>query len=61
MTAGHVDVDYTNWDWLPQAAAEIQDYLARLLVEASIKPHDISARSKLISSFQKKCELKGYK
>lgn len=60
VTTTDVDVDYTKWDWLPQAAVEIQDYLARLLVEASINPHDISARPKLISSFQDKCKQKGY-
>lgn len=52
--------DYTDWDWLPQAAAEIESYLKRLLTEVSITPHDVSARHKSIESFQEKCSRKDY-
>lgn len=49
-----VEIDYTNWDWLPRAASEFQAYLVRLLAEQTIKPHDVSARAKSIASFQRK-------
>lgn len=51
---------YRAWDWLPAAADEAQLYLTRLLTEASIIAHDISARAKSIKSFQNKCEHKNY-
>lgn len=53
-------IEYTNWDWLPRAAAEIESYIARLLAEANIKAHDISARAKSIKSFEDKQALKTY-
>lgn len=53
-------IDFTHWDWLPKAAAEIEDYLNRLLTEASITPHNISARSKSIRSFLGKHHQKQY-
>lgn len=53
-------IDFTHWDWLPMASAEIEDYLNRLLTEASITPHNISARSKSIRSFLGKHQQKNY-
>lgn len=59
--AGTLDItDFVDWDWLPGAAGEIKDYLARLLTEGSITAHVVDARSKSIASFQEKCERKGY-
>lgn len=61
MMTGRTDqIDFTHWDWLPMAAAEIEDYLNRLLTEASITPHNISARSKSIRSFLGKHHQKQY-
>lgn len=61
MTAGHLEhTDYVDWDWLPGAAVEVKDYLTRLLSEASIRPHAVESRSKLIASFQEKCARKEY-
>lgn len=54
------EIDYTAWDWLPRAAEEIQDYLERLLAEASITEHSVVARPKSIASFQEKVLRKGY-
>lgn len=54
------DVDYTNWDWLPRAAEEVESYVRRLLAESSIQPHAVSARAKSIASFQRKQRLKKY-
>lgn len=53
-------VDFTEWDWLPQAAKEVGDYLERLLTEAAVSAHDVSARAKSIASFQDKCRRKSY-
>lgn len=53
-------VDYRNWDWLPEAAVEMDRYLRRLLTEASITAHVVSARAKSITSFQEKCDSKKY-
>lgn len=53
-------VDYTDWDWLPQAADEIQAYLKRLLDESAVTAHDVSARAKSIASFNRKQNLKQY-
>lgn len=53
-------IDFTYWDWLPGAATELEGYLERLLGEASIEPHDVTARAKTIASFQKKCDRKNY-
>lgn len=54
------NVDFTNWDRLPKAASEIQAYLTRLMAEASITPHDVTARAKSIGSFQQKITEKNY-
>ncbi|GAB3533930.1 hypothetical protein GCM10027403_08770 [Arthrobacter tecti] len=53
-------VDYREWDWLPEAAAEGEAYLDRLLTEAAIKAHSVAARAKSITSFQAKCRRKDY-
>ncbi|WP_457963024.1 hypothetical protein [Arthrobacter sp. D1-29] len=55
-----VAIDYTTWDWLPNAAAEMEAYVVRLLEESGIKPHDVSARAKSIASFQRKQQAKRY-
>ena len=60
MTGTEPRIDYVAWDWLPRAALEVQDYLGRLLTEASITAHAVDARSKSIQSFQEKCRRKGY-
>lgn len=60
MTDGLIPVDYRKWDWLPQAAVEIEAYLQRLLTEAGIEAHSVGARAKSISSFHDKCTDKGY-
>lgn len=54
------DIDYRHWDNLPNAAEEIESYLKRLLNEAPIDWHDITARAKSITSFQEKLERKEY-
>lgn len=54
------DEDFTDWDWLPQAATEAESYLKRLVAEGAIAPHDISARHKSITSYRDKCERKAY-
>lgn len=54
-------VDAKMWDWLPEAANEIQTYITRLLVENGIDAHDITARAKSIGSFEKKCARKQYR
>ncbi len=54
------NIDYTTWDWLPEAAEEMQAYISRLLAESGIRAHDVSARAKSIASFRRKQELKGY-
>lgn len=54
-------IDYTNWDWLPDAADQIQDYLERLLREAPVSAHSVDARAKSIASFRDKCVRKSYK
>lgn len=56
-----IGIDYRAWDWLPQAAAEIEAYLERLLEESAIRAHDVTARAKSIASFDRKCEVKNYK
>lgn len=53
-------IDYRDWDWLPDAAVEVKDYLTRLLTEGSITAHAVQSRSKSIASFQEKCVRKGY-
>lgn len=53
-------VDYTNWDWLPRAASEVESYVLRLLAESGVEPHDVSARAKSIASFQRKQIAKQY-
>ncbi|AND16932.1 GTP pyrophosphokinase [Rathayibacter tritici] len=53
-------VDFTNWDWLPRAAEEVEGYVQRLLAESSIQPHAVSARAKSIASFQRKQRAKKY-
>lgn len=53
-------VDYQVWDWLPVAAKEIEDYLVRLLAEAPIHAHNVTARAKSIRSFDEKCLTKNY-
>src|SRR5690625_7777697 len=53
-------VDVTIWDWLPQAAQEVEHYLERLLAEAAISAHAVDARAKKIESFQEKCRRKQY-
>lgn len=53
-------VDYTNWDWLPDAAKEIESYVLRLLAESGIQPHVVAARAKSIASFQRKQSAKNY-
>jgi len=55
-----VSIDYTTWDWIPGAAAEMQAYVARLLQEAGIRPHDVTARVKSIASAQRKQASKRY-
>jgi len=60
MTLERTTIDYRDWDWLPDAAVEIRDYLTRLLTEGSITAHAVQSRSKSIASFQEKCERKGY-
>ncbi|MHA7198616.1 GTP pyrophosphokinase [Arthrobacter alkaliphilus] len=42
------------------AATEMESYIARLLEESGIKPHDVSARAKSIASFQRKQQSKRY-
>ncbi|WFR67727.1 RelA/SpoT domain-containing protein [Curtobacterium flaccumfaciens] len=53
-------MDYTNWDWLPRAADELENYVRRLLAESGVEPHDVSARAKSIASFQRKQDAKQY-
>lgn len=53
-------VEYRNWDWLPEAAIEVERYLKRLLAEAAVTAHSVSARAKSITSFQDKCHRKNY-
>lgn len=53
-------MDYRNWDWLPKAANEIERYLERLLAEAAVTAHAVSARPKSITSFLDKCDRKKY-
>lgn len=60
MVEAAADVNYRVWDRLPDAAKEAQDYLERLLTEAAIKAHGVSARAKSISSFEDKCLRKQY-
>lgn len=60
MSEASGTVDYTDWDWLPQAAEEVETYLKRLLDEATVTAHDVTARAKSISSFNRKLNLKGY-
>lgn len=52
--------DLLPWDWLPEAALEIESYLKRLVAEPSIHVHVIMARPKAISSFLDKCRRRGY-
>lgn len=54
------EVDFRQWDWLPEAALEAENYLLRLLTEAAITAHDVSARAKTITSFLDKCHRKDY-
>lgn len=49
-----------EWDWLPGAAVELEEYLRRLMAEEPINAHLITARSKSIASFLRKCRAKGY-
>ena len=49
-----------EWDWLPGAAIELEEYLRRLMAEEPINAHLITARSKSIGSFLRKCRSKGY-
>ena len=55
-----VAIDYTTWDWIPGAATEMQAYVERLLQEAGIRPHDVTARVKSIASAQRKQASKRY-
>lgn len=58
--SGIEGVDYTNWDWLPRAAGEIESYVRRLIDESGTIPHDVTARAKTIDSFQRKQRAKDY-
>lgn len=60
MTESQQNVDYTDWDWLPTAASEVETYLKRLLDESAITAHDVTARAKSIASFNRKMKLKNY-
>lgn len=60
MGSSATGVDYGNWDWLPEAAIEMESYIGRLLTEAAVSAHDVTARAKSITSFQEKCRLKNY-
>ncbi|UVY84859.1 hypothetical protein NLU66_04480 [Brachybacterium sp. NBEC-018] len=61
-TAGRAaaPVDASLWEWLPQAAHEVEVGLRGLLSEASINAHDVTARAKRYESFVEKCRQKGY-
>lgn len=60
LTEDGSSVDYAHWDWIPGAASEVERYLGRLLSEAAVKAHDVSARAKTIKSFRDKCDRKAY-
>lgn len=53
-------VNYRDWDWLPKAADEAEAYFHRLLAEAAIAAHNVTARAKSIGSFEDKCSRKNY-
>ncbi|PPG35251.1 hypothetical protein C5E10_04600 [Pseudoclavibacter sp. RFBG4] len=58
MTYTLTEGDAKHWDWLPEAAREVENYLKWLMAEESVRVHEISARAKSIASLLSKIRLK---
>lgn len=58
MTYVLTERDAKHWDWLPEAAREVENYLKWLMAEESVRVHEVSARAKSIASLLNKIRLK---
>lgn len=52
------EADAKHWDWLPEAAREVESYLKWLMAEESVRVHEVSARAKSIASLLSKIRMK---